>query len=51
MKRAEAEDVEFRGFCYRTGGEDILMSLKEADIGAIYLGSQETELAPLHHEP
>ncbi len=30
-------------WCKGDNGEDILMSLKEADIGAIYLGSQETE--------
>ena len=30
-------------WCKGENGEDILMSLKEADIGAIFLGSQETE--------
>ena len=30
-------------WCKGDNGEDILMSLKEADIGAIYLGSQDTE--------
>jgi len=30
-------------WCKGDNGEDILMDLKEADIGAIYLGSQETE--------
>lgn len=30
-------------WCKGDDGEDVLMNLKEADIGAIYLGSQETE--------
>ena len=30
-------------WCKNDDGEDILMDLKEADIGAIYLGSQSTE--------
>ncbi|MBR1524381.1 MAG: hypothetical protein IJ641_07990 [Lachnospiraceae bacterium] len=30
-------------WCKGDNGEDILMNLKEADIGAIYLGSQDTE--------
>ena len=30
-------------WCKGANGEDILMSLKEADIGAIFLGSQDTE--------
>lgn len=30
-------------WCKGDNGEDILLSLKEADIGAIYLGSQDTE--------
>ena len=34
---------KLRVWCKGSNGEDILMNLKEADIGAIFLGSQETE--------
>ena len=41
----ENDDVfsRLRIWCKGEDGEDILMDLKEADIGAIYLGSQATE--------
>ncbi len=34
---------KLRVWCKDENGEDILMNLKEADIGAIYLGAQSTE--------
>lgn len=43
----EADEVysKLRVWCKSPSGEDILMNLKEADIGAIFLGSQSTQFS------